>query len=224
MIQRPSLEAFPKPLLVPSLLSGDHGNLLASLNLIESYRLPWVHVDIMDGHFVPNLSFGPQTIAVLKRRCSLFFDIHLMLEHPETLLSSFIKAGADLISFHIESQAPIASTLQYIHGHHCAVGLACNPDTSEEQLVPWLEQVDLLLFMTVQPGFCGQAFHNNVLPKIARMATIRQKGNFSFRIAVDGGIDISSAPKCLKAGADIVISGTSFFDPTKRNSLRKLFS
>jgi ribulose-phosphate 3-epimerase len=222
MIRWPSPKKFPKPLLVPSLLSGDHGNLLSSLKLIESYRLPWVHVDIMDGHFVPNLSFGPQTIAALKQHSSLFFDIHLMLEHPETFVSSFIRAGADLISFHIESQAPIASTLQGIHEQNCAVGLACNPDTLEEQLVPYLEQIDLILFMTVQPGFCGQAFRHDVLPKISRMATIRQKGNLSLRIAVDGGIDSSSATKCLAAGADILISGTSFFDPVKRKSLQNL--
>jgi ribulose-phosphate 3-epimerase len=176
----------------------------------------------MDGHFVPNLSFGSQTIAALKQHHSLFFDVHLMLEYPEKFIQRFIEAGANLISFHIESQAPIASTLQRIHEQNCAVGLACNPDTSEEQLIPWLEPIDLLLFMTVQPGFCGQAFCHDVLPKIARMATIRQKKNLCFRIAVDGGIDISSAPKCLAAGADIIISGTSFFDLAKRDSLRKL--
>ncbi|MDR2419798.1 MAG: ribulose-phosphate 3-epimerase [Puniceicoccales bacterium] len=224
MIHWPSLKKFPKKLLVPSLLGGDHGNLLSSLKLIESYQLPWVHVDIMDGHFVPNLSFGPQTIAALKQHSFLFFDVHLMLEHPETLVPYFIKVGVDLISFHIESQAPIASTLQYIHDQYCAVGLACNPDTPEEQLVPWLRQVDLILFMTVQPGFCGQAFLNNVLPKIARIATVRQKGNSSFRIAVDGGIDAVSAEKCLAAGADIIISGTSFFDPVKRDPLQQLLS
>jgi ribulose-phosphate 3-epimerase len=180
-------------------------------------------MDIIDGHFATNFGFGPQTIKVLKRRSSLFFDIHLMLEHPEKFIPTFVEAGANLLSFHVESQAPITATLRCIHEQNCAVGLACNPDTSEDQLIPWLEQVELLLFMTVQPGFCGQAFRHDVLPKITRMVTIRQKRNFSFHIAVDGGIDISSAQDCLAAGADVVISGTSFFNPVRRKSLQNLF-
>jgi ribulose-phosphate 3-epimerase len=223
MTQRPSLERFPKPLLVPSILGGNLGNLLSSLNLIESYRLPWVHVDIMDGHFVPNLSFGPQTVAALKRHSSLFFDVHLMVEHPEALIASFIEAGANLLSFHIESQAPVSSTLQCIHEHNCAAGLACNPDTPEEQLFPWLDQIDLLLLMGVQPGFCGQTFHHDLLPKIKKIATVQQRQNLAFRLAIDGGIDVFTAEKCLEAGADILISGTSFFDPRQRNSLCHLF-
>ncbi|MDR0444690.1 MAG: ribulose-phosphate 3-epimerase [Puniceicoccales bacterium] len=210
------------PSLIPSLLSGHHENLLSSLKTIERHHLSWAHLDVMDGHFVPNFSFGPQIIKTLKRHSSLFFDVHLMLEHPERFISTFIEAGANLLSFHVESQAPIAATLKHIREQNCATGLACNPDSPEELLLPWLEQVDRLLFMAVQPGFCGQTFRHDVLHKIAKIAAIRQRRELSFRIAVDGGIDAITAEKCLKAGADVVVSGTSFFDPVKRRSLRKL--
>jgi ribulose-phosphate 3-epimerase len=146
-----------------------------------------------------------------------------MVEDPVRFIDPFIEAGANLLLFHIESQTPVGSILQQIHRQGCAAGLACNPDTPFEKLLPWLDQIDLLLLMTVQPGFSGQAFCDDVLSKIKKASALRHQHPWSFRLGVDGGINILTAEKCLDAGADILVSGTSFFDPAQQEALLKLF-
>ncbi|MDR3143427.1 MAG: ribulose-phosphate 3-epimerase [Puniceicoccales bacterium] len=220
---RSAIQKLSSPLLIPSLLSGDQGDLRSSQKIIELHQLPWVHMDIMDGHFVSNLSFGAQTLKALKKGSSLLFDVHLMLEHPEIFLESFIEAGADLISFHIESQGTSRDMLQYVREENVLVGLACDLGTSPERLVPWLEQVDVVLLMAVQAGFCGQSFNPDVLMKIDRIGKLRRQHKLPFFIAVDGGINVTTAQDCLQHGADLLVSGSSFFDPAQREALRKLF-
>ncbi len=202
----------PAPLLVPSLLASDHADLAAGARLAGSLGLPWVHVDIMDGHFVPNLTFGPQTVAALRRRdAAQFLDVHLMLDAPQKFIEAFAKAGASLITVHTEPPHDIAATLARVRALGCQCGLALNPGTPAEAAEPFLAQVDLVLAMTVQPGFGGQSFRRDVLPKISQLAAWRRERGLKFRLEVDGGVDLVTGPECRAAGADTFVMGTAFF-------------
>jgi ribulose-phosphate 3-epimerase len=200
------------PILAPSLLAGDHGELAQSAATVAGLGLKWLHLDMMDGHFVPNLSFGPETLAALRRHGStLFFDTHLMLSRPDLFVEPFAKAGASRITIHIEPPFDHAAALQAIRGHGCRAGIALNPGTPAEAIEPHLGQVDLVLVMTVQPGFGGQAFRQDVLPKIAQVDLWRRERNLDLRIEVDGGIEHDTAALCRGKGADTFVAGTSFF-------------
>lgn len=198
-------------LLAPSILAGDHARLADSARLVESLGIPWIHLDIMDGHFVPNLTFGPQTVAALRKNSSLFFDTHLMLDQPHRYIEAFAKAGSNLISIHIEPAYDHAATLARIRELGCQNGIVLNPGTPAEAIEPFLGTVDLVLVMTVQPGFGGQPFRRDMLPKIARIDRWRRERNLSFRLEVDGGIDLKTGPECRAAGVDTFVAGTSFF-------------
>ena len=206
------------PILAPSILAGDHANLAASAAIVEQLGLKWIHLDIMDGHFVPNLSFGPQTVAALRKNSKLFFDVHLMLDEPHRYVEAFAKAGANLISIHIEPAYDHAATLDHIRKLGCQTGLVLNPGTPATALEPLLDRVDLILVMTVQPGFGGQSFRRDMLPKIAQLAAWRRERHLSFRLEVDGGIDLATAAECRAAGADTFVAGTSFFAAPDRPS------
>ena len=199
------------PLLVPSILAGDHARLADSAALVERLRLPWIHLDIMDGHFVPNLTFGPGTVAALRRNSRLFFDVHLMLDEPHRYVEPFATAGANLISIHIEPGYDHAATLAHIRQLRCQCGIVLNPDTPAAAVEPHLDRVDLVLVMTVQPGFGGQSFRRDPLPKITRLAAWRRTRGLRFRLEVDGGIDLATAAECRAAGTDTFVAGTSFF-------------
>jgi ribulose-phosphate 3-epimerase len=206
------------PILAPSILAGDHANLAASAAIVESLGLAWIHLDIMDGHFVPNLSFGPQTVAALRKNSKLFFDVHLMLSEPHRYIEAFAKAGANLISIHIEPEIDHRETLRRIRELGCQRGLVLNPGTPASAVEPWLDQIELLLVMTVQPGFGGQSFRRDQLEKIARIAQVRRERGLSFRLEVDGGIDLSTGLECRSAGADTFVAGTSFFNAADRKA------
>ncbi len=202
----------PEPILSPSLLAGDHANLAASAGIVARHGLSWIHLDIMDGHFVPNLSFGPETLAALRRAGStLFFDTHLMLSEPHRYVEAFAKAGANLISIHIEPDYDHAATLAHIRDLGCQTGIVLNPDTPADAVAHLLDQVDLVLVMTVQPGFGGQAFRPAMLPKIRQLDAWRRERGYGWRLEVDGGIDLGNLPDCQAAGADTFVAGTSFF-------------
>ncbi len=203
------------PLLAPSLLAGDHGAFRESLKKVEALGLQWIHLDIMDGHFVPNLSFGPQVLAALRPRSQLFFDTHLMLDNPHRYIEPFAKAGANLISIHVEPDYPIADTLRHIKTLGCQCGLALNPGTPAQALDPYLPHLDLVLVMSVQPGFGGQSFQSSALGKIHYFHTQRQQHGYSYRLEVDGGIDPDTAQLCLAQGADTFVAGTAFFGSTR---------
>ena len=198
-------------LLAPSLLAGDHAQLGASVRIVEDLGLSWIHLDIMDGHFVPNFSFGPQTLAALRPASKLFFDTHLMLDEPHRYLEAFARAGANLISVHIEPAYDHAATLARIRELGCQCGLVLNPGTPAAAIEPLLGQVDLVLVMTVQPGFGGQSFRRDQLPKLRQIADWRRARGLTFRLEVDGGIDLATAAECRAAGADTLVAGTSFF-------------
>lgn len=213
------------PILAPSLLAGDHGHLAASARAVEDLGLKWLHIDIMDGRFVPNLTFGPETLAALRRRgLRLFFDTHLMLAEPHRYVEAFAKAGANLISIHIEPACDHAETLRKIRDLGCQSGIVLNPDTPAAAIAPLLDLVDLVLVMTVQPGFGGQPFRRDVLPKLQQIAEWRQARAHSFRLEVDGGVDLATAAECRSAGADTFVAGTSFFKAEDKSAFAAAFA
>lgn len=205
-----------KCLLAPSILAGDHANLSKSLREIEAAKLEWVHLDIMDGHFVPNLSFGPQAVNAMRPSSELFFDVHLMLDNPHRYIDAFLDAGADQITIHVEPDYPVSDTLDYIRTKGCKCGVVLNPDTPAEAAKPYLSRCDIVLLMTVQPGFGGQSFRHDVLPKIKQIAEWRNEMGLNFRLEIDGGVDAETAPLCTAQGADTLVAGTAFFKATDR--------
>jgi len=213
------------PILAPSLLASDHAALGKSAEAVAGLGLKWLHLDMMDGHFVPNLSFGPETLASLRRDGStLFFDTHLMLSEPHKFVEPFAKAGASRITIHIEPDYDHGAALRAIRGHGCRAGIALNPGTPAEAVEPFLSQVDLVLVMTVQPGFGGQSFRGDMLPKIAQVDRWRAERKLDLRIEVDGGIDVASAALCRAKGADTFVAGTSFFAAPDRAAFAAAFA
>lgn len=201
-----------KKILSPSILAADHAALAEGLKIVVENKLEWIHLDIMDGNFVPNISFGPQVVKDLrKRNDTLFFDTHLMLARPDKYIEKFIDAGSQLVTIHIEPEYDVAGTLKRIRELGCQAGISLNPDTPVERILPLLDSVDLVLVMSVFPGFGGQSFIESVLPKIQTLAREREAHGLNFRIEVDGGVDSRTAPLCLAAGADTLVAGTAFF-------------
>ena len=198
-------------ILAPSILAGNHANLLQTLQVAEDDGRKWIHLDIMDGHFVPNLSFGPQTVADLRKDSKLFFDVHLMLDQPDRYVDPFIHAGSDLISIHLEPEYDQNATLDKIKKAGVQTGMVINPDTPVERLIPFLDQLDLVLLMTVFPGFGGQKFIESVLEKAQAIAELRKENQHNFLIEVDGGVGPEHVTPCLESGVDIIVAGTAYY-------------
>jgi ribulose-phosphate 3-epimerase len=206
------------PIVAPSLLAANHGRLAEGCLAAAQAGLAWLHLDIMDGHFVPNLSFGPQVLADLRPLCQLFFDTHLMLANPHEYIAAFAQAGAQQISIHVEPDYPVAETLARIRGLGLKCGIALKPGTAATAVEPFLATVDNVLVMTVEPGFGGQKFNHAMLPKIAQFSRWRAERKLAYRIEVDGGVDDETGLLCKAEGADTFVCGTAFFHAPDRRA------
>lgn len=201
-----------KPLLSPSLLSADFADLASAFKMIEKEGAGLVHVDVMDGQFVPQISYGQPVIQSVRRLTKIPFDVHLMVEKPELMVDSFAAAGADWITFHYEATVHIHRLVQQIHSLGKKAGISIVPSTPVHVLDEILSEVDLVLVMTVNPGFGGQSLIPSCVNKISQLADIRREKGYDFLISVDGGVNDKTVKSVVEAGADIVVSGSAFFN------------
>lgn len=194
-------------LITPSILNSDFANIKGEIDRVES-AADWLHLDVMDGHFVPNLSFGPAMVAAVKRNTQLPVDVHLMITHPEKWIEEYVSAGATNISFHVEASENPVQVATELHQRGVSAGLAIKPGTTFESVAEILHYFDLLLIMTVEPGFGGQKFMAEMLPKVTKAREFIIHNELSTKIQVDGGVNLSTIKDAAKAGADVFVAGS----------------
>ncbi|MBM7642832.1 ribulose-phosphate 3-epimerase [Streptococcus loxodontisalivarius] len=197
--------------IAPSILAADYANFASELKRIDETGSEYVHIDIMDGQFVPNISFGADVVASMRKHSKLVFDCHLMVVDPERYVDAFAQAGADIMTIHVEATKHIHGALQKIKAAGMKAGVVINPGTPVEALEPVLNLVDQVLIMTVNPGFGGQAFIPEALEKVSRVAAIRDEKGYNYDIEVDGGVDNETVKACYQAGANVFVAGSYLF-------------
>ena len=204
-----------KVLISPSLLSADFSELAVEMKKVTEAGADWLHVDVMDGHFVPNLTLGMPIVKALKKHATIPLDVHLMIEKPERYIEEFIASGASYLTLHVEATDLLEESLKKIRKLGCKAGITTRPGTSVEAIKPFLKLVDLVLVMTVEPGFGGQSFRHDQVAKIRQLKTWREEKLGNYLIEVDGGVASETASICVEAGADVLVAGSAIFKGEK---------
>lgn len=204
--------------IAPSILSADFAKLGEEIKDVEKGGADYIHVDVMDGHFVPNITIGPLIVEAIRPVTKLPLDVHLMIEQPDLYIKEFVRAGADIITVHVEASKHLHRTIQLIKSEGVKAGVVLNPHTPIELILHILEDIDMVLFMTVNPGFGGQSFIPQVLPKIKALADMIKERNLSVDIEVDGGINEETAKQCVAAGANVLVAGSFIYNKPDRHA------
>lgn len=205
-----------KLIIAPSILSADFSKIVEEVKTVEECNLSWLHIDVMDGNFVPNITFGPKFVNDLRSHSSLYFDAHLMINNPENFIEDFCKAGCDGITIHAEATNHVHRALQMIKNNGKDCGVSINPGTSVDLIKPLLPMLDQVLVMTVNPGFGGQSFIDLTLSKIQELKRLKEKNGYHYKINCDGGINFNTVEKVRTAGTDVVVTGSAFFNSSSR--------
>ncbi|MBN2058135.1 MAG: ribulose-phosphate 3-epimerase [Candidatus Saganbacteria bacterium] len=209
--------------VAPSILSADFRQLGAEIKKVEQAGADYIHIDVMDGHFVPNITMGPLVVRAVRQCTRLPLDVHLMIENPDRYIPDFAKAGADIITIQVEAAKDLASDIELIKQNGARPGLVVNPATPLDQVIPLLDKIGMVLLMTVNPGFEGQKFMPEVLPKIKELSSLVLSRKLSVEIEVDGGVNLETAPAAVKAGANVLVAGSAiFYDRDPARVIQKL--
>lgn len=208
-------------IVAPSILSANFSNLLKEVKDVEKCGAAFLHIDVMDGHFVPNITMGPVIYKDLREKTDIIFDVHLMIDDPSKYAEAFINAGADVLTFHYEAAENPKKIISYIKSFGIKAGISIKPNTDVKVLDDLLSDVDLVLIMSVEPGFGGQKFIDTALDKIKYLSNLKTEKGYDYLIEVDGGINYETASLCAEAGCDVVVAGTYIFTNTDRNKIIK---